>query len=121
MLVALLDGRALPAGELARSAGISAQSASNHLTLLRQQSMLQVEQQGRHRYYRLHRPEVAEAIEALACIAPPPQPNRICTPADPAVCFARHCYRHLAGRLAVQNLRTIRGEAVFPAPGSKIG
>ncbi|MEJ2676887.1 MAG: winged helix-turn-helix domain-containing protein, partial [Acidihalobacter sp.] len=34
MLAALLDGRALPAGELAYAAGVSAQTASAHLSKL---------------------------------------------------------------------------------------
>jgi DNA-binding transcriptional ArsR family regulator len=103
MLVALLDGRALPAGELARAAGVSAQSASNHLNMLRQENMLQVEQQGRHRYYRLHRPEVAQAIESLATLTPLPS-GRPHGSKDSALCYARHCYSHLAGHLAVQIL-----------------
>ncbi len=120
MLVALLDGRALPAGELARAAGVSAQSASGHLNLLREQNMLQVEQQGRHRYYRLHRPEVAQAIEALAALVPQPRAQFRRGQADPAICFARHCYSHLAGRLAVEILDRIEEEGFLRPRGEKL-
>ena len=53
ILAALADGRALPAGELAAVAGISAQSASGHLRKLVEGRILSVWQQGRFRYFRL--------------------------------------------------------------------
>ena len=53
ILAALADGRALPAGELAAVAGISAQSASGHLRKLVEGRILAVWQQGRFRYFRL--------------------------------------------------------------------
>src|SRR5437763_1530873 len=71
MCLALVDGRALPAGELARRAGVSAQTASHHLARLVEGTLVQVEQQGRWRYYRLANADVAHAIEALAVVAPP--------------------------------------------------
>jgi len=64
ILLALLDGRAVAAGELARRAGISAQSASMHLAQLLQGGFVEVASQGRHRYYRIASPEVAHAVEA---------------------------------------------------------
>ncbi len=70
MLMALVDGRALPAGELAYSAGVTAQTASAHLSRLLDGGLLVVEQEGRHRYYRLAGAEVAEALEKLAAILP---------------------------------------------------
>src|SRR5271157_3626228 len=69
MLTALLDGGSLPAGELARIAGASAQSASMHLAQLVDGGLVTVRQAGRHRYYRLAKPEVAHAIEALGVIS----------------------------------------------------
>jgi len=53
MLMALGDGRALPAGELAYAAGVTAQTASSHLAKLLDGGLLAVEKEGRHRYYRL--------------------------------------------------------------------
>ena len=66
MLTALLSGQALAAGELARVAGVSAATASEHLGRLRAGGLVEVVAAGRHRYYRLASPEVATAIEALA-------------------------------------------------------
>jgi DNA-binding transcriptional ArsR family regulator len=43
MLIALLDGRALPAGELAYAAGVTAQTASSHLAKLLSGGFLTVE------------------------------------------------------------------------------
>lgn len=63
ILVVLLDGQAMPAGEL-----VSAQSASGHLSKLVGGGLLQVQSQGRHRYYRIASPEVGHAIESLGTI-----------------------------------------------------
>src|SRR5580698_2984208 len=65
MLLELMGGRALPAGELAEAANVSPQTASGHLAKLIEGRFLQVEQQGRHRYYRLANTAVADAVEAL--------------------------------------------------------
>lgn len=56
MLAALVDGRALPAGELAAAAGLSPPAASAHLAKLTDGGLLTVEREGRHRYYRLAGP-----------------------------------------------------------------
>src|SRR5579859_755976 len=71
MLLALSDGRALPAGDLARHVRVSASTASNHLTKLVESRLLVVEQQGRHRYFRLADPAIAQVLETLAIFAPP--------------------------------------------------
>jgi DNA-binding transcriptional ArsR family regulator len=98
ILAALADGRALPAGELARVAGISPQTASSHLDRLFKAHLLGVEVQGRHHYYRLRDARVAAALESLAVIA---RPARAWTEAVRALRFARTCYGHLAGTLGV--------------------
>ena len=59
MLVTLLDGRALTAGELARAAGVTPQTASGHLGKMLEAGLLALEAQGRHRYYRLASSSVA--------------------------------------------------------------
>ena len=102
MLLALGDGRALPAGVLASEAGVAASTASEHLGRLVDAGLLSVLPQGRHRYYRLAGPEVAELIEALARVAPaaPVRSLREGTRAH-AIRSARTCYDHLAGRLGV--------------------
>ncbi len=102
MLLALMGGRALTAGELAWHAGVSAQTASGHLAKLTDARMLAVEKQGRHRYYRLTGGEVAEAVEVLMAVAAiGPQRHRPTGPKDEAMRLARTCYDHLAGRLGV--------------------
>ena len=71
VLLALDDGRALPASVLADEAGISRPTASSHLGKLTQAGLLSVETHGRHRYYRLAGPEVGELLEHLVRLAPP--------------------------------------------------
>ncbi|EEZ07384.1 transcriptional regulator, partial [Brucella ceti M490/95/1] len=63
MLIALMDGRALTASELAGRGGITKQTASSHLAKLVDGEVLVVEAQGRHRYFRLAGPHVAALLE----------------------------------------------------------
>src|SRR3546814_7499208 len=70
-MAALMDGRAQTASELAFVAGVTPQTASSHLAKLIDAGLLAVERQGRHRYYRLAGPAVAEALEPLSHLAPP--------------------------------------------------
>ncbi|MEH0845351.1 helix-turn-helix domain-containing protein [Micromonospora sp. CPCC 205711] len=103
--LALLDGRAWTAGELARGAGVAASTASDHLTRLVRGGLLVEERQGRHRYVRLAGPAVAQLIEDLAGHAPAsPRSARSlrAVTADAALAHARTCYDHLAGRLGVR-------------------
>jgi len=102
MLLALFDGRALPASRLAAEAGVAASTSSTHLSRLVDAGMLVVEPHGRHRYYRLAGPHVAELLEAVSRLAPPMtvQSLREGTKAA-ALRRARTCYDHLAGRLGV--------------------
>lgn len=102
MVSALHDGRALPAGELARRARISASTASAHLARLVDGGLLTLERSGRHRYFRLANDDVAHAIESLAAISPrkPARSLRDATIGE-ALSEARTCYDHLAGKLGV--------------------
>lgn len=70
MLVALMDGRAHPAGDLAQAAGVTPQTASAHLGKLLDGGLVLVEARGRHRYYRISGNRVATAIEHLAALGP---------------------------------------------------
>ena len=75
VLLALDDGRALPASVLADEAGISRPTASSHLRKLTDAGLLSVETHGRHRYYRLAGPEVGDAARASrpsGAVAPGP-------------------------------------------------
>ena len=102
MLDALMDGAPRSAGALAREAGVAASTASHHLGRLLDAGLVVVAPDGRRRAFRLARPEVADAIEALALISPP-RPTRTLRRATRAEAerSARTCYDHLAGALGV--------------------
>ena len=119
ILMALLDGRARPAGELAFAAGVTAQTASAHLGKLRDGGLLAVETQGRHRYYRLAGPQVALALESLASLAPTIALRRKPPSRDAqALRFARCCYDHLAGQLGVAVTRGLEARGcLVPVEG----
>ncbi|MCG0062424.1 winged helix-turn-helix domain-containing protein, partial [Streptomyces tricolor] len=103
-LLALLDGRAWTAGELARHAGVAASTLSGHLGRLVAGGLLAEERQGRHRYVRLADARVAQLVEDLAAQVPvavvrqAPRTLRAAS-AGAAMARGRTCYDHLAGRL----------------------
>jgi DNA-binding transcriptional ArsR family regulator len=102
MLTALLDDRPLAAGELARVAGVTPATASAHLARLLHGGLVEVQRQGRHRYYRLAGHEVAHAIEALAHLSPAiPVRSLRQSQLATALGSARTCYDHLAGQAGV--------------------
>jgi len=102
MLTALMDGRALTAGELAREAGITPQTASSHLAKLARGGLISERRQGRHAYFALAGTHVASLMEELARLAERTGHTRTRTgPAEPALRRARVCYDHLAGDLGV--------------------
>ncbi|MGA8246622.1 MAG: winged helix-turn-helix domain-containing protein, partial [Nocardioides sp.] len=102
MLDALMTGRALTAGELARAAGISPATASEHLAKLRRGGLVEVVSQGRHRYHRLAGPDVGAALEALSLVAPQRPVSTLRQSARArSLAAARTCYDHLAGSSAV--------------------
>lgn len=103
MLAALADGRVLPTGELAYRARVTAQIASTHLSKLVEGGLLVQEAHGRHRYYKLAHHLEAEALEALAALAPHQRIRSLRTSLEvEQLRFARTCYGHLAGWLGVQ-------------------
>ena len=104
MLLALMDGRALTARELAEAGRVSPATASRHLGLLVEAGLLALECQGRHRYHRLASAEVARLLEGLMQLAVrgARAPRPVATgPRDAALRTARTCYDHIAGRLGV--------------------
>ena len=107
IVLALLDSRARPAGELATIAGVAAATASAHLKRLADAGLLSVVGQGRHRYYRLADEDVAHWIETLMLAAPRRIRERSVAYRDLAA--ARTCYKHLAGRLGVAVFDRLRG------------
>ncbi|SEJ50105.1 ArsR/SmtB family transcription factor [Paraburkholderia diazotrophica] len=128
MLWALMDGTARPAGELTLIAGLSPSAASAHLARLTDGGLLALEVRGRHRYFRIASAEIAATIEALANVAeatapqrPVPRPART-VPVD--MRYARTCYDHMAGELAVRvyerlvggDLLTVHGDSLDATP-----
>ena len=107
MLLSLMDGRQRPATELAQLAGITPQTASEHLRLLLDSGALRVTPQGRHRYYGLASDLWAETLETMAAMDLPnlPQPP---TQQPSPLAHARLCYKHLAGRLGVAWAEALR-------------
>jgi DNA-binding transcriptional ArsR family regulator len=104
MCLAMLDGRAWTAGELALQAGIAAPTASEHLNLLVDAGLLLEERQGRHRYLRLASHDIARLIEDLAIAGGRPAPARSLRTVRAAenLAAARTCYDHVAGALGVR-------------------
>lgn len=118
ILLALLSGEALPAGELARRCQLTPQTISSHLAKLTGDELLVVRPQGRHRYYRLARPEIAEMLEAIQRVAPR-RPVRSLRQSEEskALCRARTCYDHLAGRLGVTMTQTLCDRGILRYEG----
>jgi len=108
MLMALMDGRALTASELARAAGVTPQTASGHLARLTAAGLLGLHCQGRHHYHRLASPAVARMLEGIIEVtaakeAARPRKAVVTGPRDKAMRAARTCY--------VPSRRPARGRA----------
>jgi DNA-binding transcriptional ArsR family regulator len=104
MCLALLDGRAWTAGELAAHTGVSPSTATGHLHRLVAGGLLVERRQGRHRYVQLAGPSTAALLEGLSAHLTPRQaPARglRAVTVDAALRRGRTCYDHLAGRLGV--------------------
>ncbi|WP_217170814.1 helix-turn-helix transcriptional regulator [Streptomyces sp. AC512_CC834] len=117
-LLALLDGRAWTAGELARHAGVAASTLSEHLGKLVAGGLLAEERQGRHRYVRLADERVAQLVEDLAAqVAPEAAARRPRTlrasSAGSAMARGRTCYDHLAGRLGIAVTDALTGRGLL--------
>jgi DNA-binding transcriptional ArsR family regulator len=126
MLTALLNGTALSAGELAREAGVSAQTASSHLAKLSDGGLILVRSQGRHRYFSLSGEDVGQVIEGLMGIAARNGLKRTRPgPSEPQLRRARVCYDHLAGELGVAMLDglarsgRLAGDTLAPTPAGE--
>lgn len=118
MLWALADGRALPAGELARAGCVGASTASTHLSRLRAAGWVAAEQHGRHRYFRLANEDIPRVLEALALLGAPPAAAR--TGAGSMgndLRLARSCYDHLAGAAGVALTEALTAEGAIVPDG----
>ncbi len=103
MLLALLDGRAWTATELANHTGIARSTATGHLHVLAAAGFIEERHQGKHRYVRLAGETPAKLIELLGQSAAPvpPEPSLRGARTDRATRAARTCYNHIAGVLGV--------------------
>ena len=100
ILYSLLDGHARTSTELAVVAEVTPSTTSVHLNRLKTERLVKVISQGKHRYYSLNSPDVANALEALSLVAGNSQKKFVAT--TPArLVLARTCYDHLAGKLGV--------------------
>jgi DNA-binding transcriptional ArsR family regulator len=102
MMIALLDGRAWTARELADAAGVSPQTASSHLGKLISAELVKLDRQGRHHYHRLASSEVARLLEQMHLAGAAARRSQISGPKDLQMRELRSCYDHLAGRIAVE-------------------
>ena len=104
MLQLLMDGRAHTASDLAHTAGVTAQTASGHLSRMVEANLLVARAQGRNRFYRLASGDVAHAMESLMALAgqrAEPAAQSAAWRRDPDLRFCRTCYDHLAGQIGI--------------------
>lgn len=121
MMTALSAGHALTAGELAREAGVTAQTASSHLAKLSSGGLVEGRKQGRHTYFTLSGPDVAGVMEALTGLAERTGHRRVRPgPKDPALRRARVCYDHLAGDLGVGLLDSLTRRGMVAGTGESL-
>lgn len=123
ILAALLDGRASTALELALAAGVTPQTASAHLAKLVEGSLLTVDRQGRHRYFRLASPQVARTLEVimdLAAATTPRHKRPLRMAGD--LRRARTCYDHIAGEIgvAIADALLARGAVVLDGEAGEV-
>ena len=123
IVLSLMGGIALPAGELAAAGNNSPQTASGHLARLVEGRLLTVEKQGRHRYYRLSSAAVGDAVESLLVLTTRPHPRNAA--ADDrkmragTLEHARTCYAHLAGWVGVRIAEALEERALLSVSGLK--
>ncbi len=123
IVMALMDGRAHTAKELAFRARVSAATASAHLAKLRASRLIAVTPQGRHRYYRIASAGIARMIEGVAAAAPDSgEAVRRRSRTDPVMLVARTCYDHVAGRLGVAIAESMQaaGQIVLTDEGGDV-
>lgn len=102
ILLSLMDGRFHTVSELAYMAAVTPQTASFHLSKLKEANIVNVDKQGRHRYYQLANKEVAHILESFLTVSPPPEVRSLKQSSQVKLLReARTCYDHLAGKLGV--------------------
>jgi DNA-binding transcriptional ArsR family regulator len=121
MLMSLMAGPALTMTELAQEVGLALPTVSGHLTRLERAGLVSVERQGRHRYFRLASPDVAIAIEGIMPLAA--RAGHLRTrpgPREPELRYARSCYDHLAGNLAVKIFDDLAAKHLLDKRGERL-
>jgi DNA-binding transcriptional ArsR family regulator len=107
IIIALCGEHTLSASELAERAGISASTTSIHLTKLMEAGWVELEQRGRHHYYRLSSSQIAKLLEQAMSVLParaalgPASERTHLHNLRSDLRSARTCYDHLAGKLGV--------------------
>ncbi|HEU0217527.1 MAG TPA: winged helix-turn-helix domain-containing protein [Stellaceae bacterium] len=123
ILTALLDGRAMTATELAYAARVTPQTTSAHLAKLTDAGLITATPSGRHRYFRLASPKVAQMLESIVAVAGDNRPRfRPLSRQAVALQAARMCYDHIAGQLGVRiaEAMTARGYLVLEDDGGRM-
>jgi DNA-binding transcriptional ArsR family regulator len=119
MLYCLMDGRARTSTELSVVAEVSPSTASAHLSRLKMAHLVNVHVQGKHRYYSLQGPDVANALEGLSVLAAAGGSRETFVPSTPkGLRAARTCYDHIAGAAGVSlhdRFKTLRWLSVGPS------
>lgn len=121
ILMALMGGRERPASELARLACVSPQTASAHLHKLQLGGLVAVRRRGRYRFYRLSGPEVAAVIESLQNLRGSTANHEFVDARGTSfdMRFARTCYDHLAGKVAVATTDALVERGAIEASGGE--
>jgi DNA-binding transcriptional ArsR family regulator len=100
MLFHLMDGHARTSTELAVVAQVNPSTASAHLNRLKEENLVKMLVQGKHRYYSLQGLRVARALEGLSVLAG--HSRKAFVPTTPRrLQAARTCYDHMAGTVSV--------------------
>jgi DNA-binding transcriptional ArsR family regulator len=100
ILYCLMDGHARTSTELSVVANVSPSTASVHLNRLMTERLVKVLVQGKHRFYSLEGPSVANALEGLSVLAGRARDKFV--PSTPSrLRAARTCYDHMAGAAGV--------------------
>ena len=103
MLMALMDGRAYTATELALFGDVTPSTASSHLARLQKGGLIKQMKQGRHRYFQLATDDIAEMLEKLMSVTSSLKERTVPRhPQNQELRYARICYDHLAGEMGVK-------------------
>jgi DNA-binding transcriptional ArsR family regulator len=120
MLTLLLDGERHSAGDLAKAAGLSPQAASAHLTKLTDGGLVRATRAGRQRMFELDRPEVGRMLESLGAATRSHFADTDSRRANEPMRFARTCYDHLAGEVAVLSVRAWIEQGILRSHSRKL-